>query len=84
MRLEHISALGLVELRKRGLVDGCLADTLDFYEHCVFGKYKRVKFSTAIHNTENILNYVLADLWGPSRKTSQGGAHYMMTIIDDH
>jgi transposase InsO family protein len=79
-----MSALGLVELSKRGLLDGCHADTLDFCEHCVFGKHKRVKFSPAIYNTKNILDYVHADLWGPSRKTSHGGARYMLTIIDDY
>jgi hypothetical protein len=43
-----------------------------------------VKFRPAIHNTKNILNYVHADLWGPSHKVSDGGAHYMLTIIDDY
>jgi hypothetical protein len=43
-----------------------------------------VKFSPAIHNTENILDYVHANLWGHSRKVSHGGAHYMLTIIDDY
>jgi hypothetical protein len=27
---------------------------------------------------------VHADLWGPSRKKSLGGASYMLTIIDDY
>lgn len=84
MRLGHMSAPGLAELSKRGLLDGCHADTLDFCEHCVFGKHKRVKFSSAVHNTENILDYVHADLWGPSRIPSHGGARYMLTIIDDN
>jgi hypothetical protein len=83
-RLGHMSALGMAELSKRGLLDGCHSDTLDFYEHCVFGKHKRVKFSPAIHNTENILDYVHVDLWGPFRKVSHGGACYMLTIIDDY
>jgi hypothetical protein len=83
MRLGHMSALGLAELSKRGLLDGFLTDTLDFCEHCVIGKHKRVKFSSAVHNTKNILDYVPVDLWGPSRITSHGGARYMLTIIDD-
>jgi hypothetical protein len=60
------------------------SDTLDLCAHCVFGKHKRVKFSHVIHNTENILDYVYADLWGPSPKVSHDGAHYMLTIIDDY
>jgi hypothetical protein len=57
---------------------------LEFCVHCVFGKHKQVKFSTTIHTTEGILDYVDADLWGPSRKHSLGGSHYMLTIIDDY
>jgi hypothetical protein len=83
-RLGHMGAPGLAELSKRGLLDGCHADTLDFCEHCVFSKHERVKFSSAVHNTENILDYVHADLWGPSRIPSHGGARYMLTIIDDN
>jgi hypothetical protein len=64
VRLGHMSALGLAELSKRGLLDGCHADTLDFCEHYVFSKHKRVKFSYVVHNTENILDYVHANLWG--------------------
>jgi 5'-3' exoribonuclease 2 len=55
-----------------------------FCEHCIFGKHERVKFNTAIHTTKGTLDYVHADLWGPSRKLSYGGAHYMLTIIDDY
>jgi hypothetical protein len=54
----------MTKLSKRGLLDGCNSNILDFCEHCVFGKHKRVKFSPAIHNTENILDYVHSDLWG--------------------
>jgi hypothetical protein len=84
MCLGQMSAVGMIELRKRGLLDGCHSDTVDFCEHCVFGKHKRVKFSPTIHNTENILDYVHADLWGASRKVSHGGACYMLTIIDEY
>ena len=55
-----------------------------FYEHCVFGKHKRVKFTASVHTTKGILDYVHADLWGPSRKPSYGGSRYMLTIIDDY
>jgi 5'-3' exoribonuclease 2 len=55
-----------------------------FCEHCIFGKHKRVKFNTAVHTTKGTHDYVHADLWGPSRKPSYGGAHYMLTIIDDY
>jgi transposase InsO family protein len=84
MRLGHMSQLGLTELSKGGLLKGYNNNELEFCEHCVFGKHKRVKFNTSIHTTEGILGYVHADLWGPSRKHSLGGCRYMLTIIDDY
>jgi 5'-3' exoribonuclease 2 len=84
MRLGHMSELGLVVLSKRGLLDGHSISKLDFCEHCVFRKHKRVKFNTTTHSSKGILDYVHSDLWGPSRKPSLGGACYMLTIIDDY
>jgi transposase InsO family protein len=49
-----------------------------------FGKHKRVKFNASVHTTKGILDYVHADVWVPSRRTSNGGANYMLTIIDDY
>lgn len=83
-RLGHMSELGMTELMKRNLLDGCTQSKMKFCEHCIFGKHKRVKFSTSVHRTKGILEYIHADLWGPSRKTSYGGANYMLTIIDDY
>ncbi|KAG8500899.1 hypothetical protein CXB51_002904 [Gossypium anomalum] len=42
MRLGHMSENGMVELSKRGLLDGQGICKLNFCEHCVFGKQKRV------------------------------------------
>jgi hypothetical protein len=49
MRLGHMSELGLPVLSKRSILDGRSISKLDFCEHCVFGKHKRVKFNTATH-----------------------------------
>ena len=83
MRLGHMSENGMVELSKRGLLDGQSITKLKFCEHCVFGKQKRVRFSAGTHNTKGTLDYIHSDLWGPSRVPSKGGAFYMLTIIDD-
>ena len=56
---------------------------LDFCEQCVLGKQKRVKFGTAIHNTEGILDYIQTDVWGPTKTASLGGKHYFVTFVDD-
>uniref|UniRef100_A0ACD5WKD8 Uncharacterized protein n=1 Tax=Avena sativa TaxID=4498 RepID=A0ACD5WKD8_AVESA len=84
MRLGHMSEQGMAELVKRELIDGCNLSKFEFCEHCIFGKHKRVKFNASVHTTKGILDYVHADVWGPSRKTSIGGANYMLTIIDDY
>jgi hypothetical protein len=49
-----------------------------------FSKNKRVKFNATIHSTKGILDYVHVDVWGPSLKTSLGGANYMLTFVDDY
>jgi transposase InsO family protein len=79
-----MSELGLTVLSKRGLFDGHSISKLDFCEHRVFGKQKRVKFNTATHSSKCILDYVHSDLCRPSRKPSLDGARYMLTIIDDY
>jgi hypothetical protein len=84
MRLGHMSQLGLAELSKRGLLKGYNNNEMELCEQYVFGKHKRVKLNTSVHTIKGILDYVHADLWGPSRKHSLGGCHYMLTIIDDY
>ncbi|KAG8477584.1 hypothetical protein CXB51_031066 [Gossypium anomalum] len=83
MRLGHISENDMVELSKRGLLNGQEICKLNFCEHCVFGKQKRVRFTRGIHNTKGTLEYIHSDLWGPSRVPSRSGANYMLTFIDD-
>ena len=50
---------------------------------CVLGKQKRVKFGTAIHNTEGILDYIHTDVWGLTKTASLGGKHYFVTFVND-
>ena len=52
MRLGHMSELGMAELMKRNLLDGCILSGKKFCEHCVFGKHKRVKFNTSVRTTK--------------------------------
>ena len=62
MRLGHMSENGMTELSRRGLLDGQSTSKLKFFEHCVFGKQRRVKFSKGIHNTKGTLDYLYYDL----------------------
>jgi hypothetical protein len=82
--LGHMSEHGMAELIKRELLVGCNMSKLEFCEHCIFGKHKRVKFNASVHTTKVILEYVHADLWGPSLKKSLGVGSYILTIIDDY
>ena len=47
------------------------------------GKATRLKFTRSTHTTTGILNYIHADLWGPSRHPTQGGGRYFLSLIDD-
>ncbi|KAM3319479.1 putative protein isoform X1 [Capsicum chacoense] len=84
MHLGHMSENGMVELSRRGLLDGQSITKLEFCEHCIFGKQKRVRFTKGIHSTKGTLDYIHSDLWGPAGVPSKGGANYLLTIIDDY
>ena len=83
MRLGHAGEKALQILVKQGLLKGVRTGKLDFCEHCVLGKQKRVSFGTALHNTKGILDYVHTDVWGPTRTPSMSGKHYFVTFVDD-
>ena len=84
MRLGHMSERSLSVLSKQGLLCGQCTGKLDFYEHWVFGKQTRVKFSTGIYRTKGTVDYFHSDLWGPSPVISKGGMRYLLTFIDDY
>ncbi|XP_047256674.1 uncharacterized protein LOC107851807 isoform X1 [Capsicum annuum] len=85
MRLGHMSEKGLSILSKRGLLCRQSIEKMEFCEHRVFGKLKRVSFkSPVVHQTKSTLDYIHSDLWGPSRTQSKGGARYMLTFIGDY
>ena len=83
MRLGHMSEKGMTILSKKGCLGSAGTGKLEFCEHCVLGKQKKVSFSTAKHRTQGIVDYIHSDLWGPLRVPSFGGKRYMLTFIDD-
>ena len=78
-----MSEKGMHFLNKKGHLGNQCTGKVDFCEHCIFGKQKKVSFSKATHRTKGTLDYIHSDLWGPSRIPSKGGCYYMLTIIDD-
>ncbi|GJZ84657.1 retrovirus-related pol polyprotein from transposon TNT 1-94 [Tanacetum coccineum] len=83
-RLGHISEAGLHELEKREVLGNKGLGKLEFCENCVLGKSTRVSFGRGQHTTEGVIDYVHADLWGPSRVESMSGCRYFLSIVDDY
>ncbi|KAH9688531.1 Integrase catalytic domain-containing protein [Citrus sinensis] len=72
MRLGHAGEKALQTLAKQDLLKGTNSCKLEFCEHCVSGKQTRVKFSSAIHDTKGILDYIHSDVWEPIKTASLG------------
>lgn len=83
-RLGHIGQKGLEVLTKKGCLQRCKTDGLEFCEDCVYGKAHRVSFGAAKHTTRDKLEYIHSDLWGsPSVTYTLGNCQYFITFTDD-
>lgn len=51
-------------LSNRNLLEGEKISTLDFCQHCVLGKQKKVSFNTDKHKTIGVLDYIHSDFMG--------------------
>jgi hypothetical protein len=80
----HMSEKGMQILQKRNLLPDLKQIDLDFCEHCVYGKQKRVRFLRVEKEKKNErLELVHTDVWGPAQVSSLGGSHYYVNFIDD-
>jgi hypothetical protein len=83
-RIEHMSEKGMQILHKRNFLPDLKQIDLDFCEHCVYGKQKRVRFLRVGEEKKNErLDLVHIDVWGPTQVSSLGGSRYYVTFIDD-
>jgi hypothetical protein len=83
-RIGHVSEKGMQILHKRNLLPDLKQIDLDFCEHCVYGKKKRVRFlRVKKENKSERLELVHTDVWGPAQVLSLGGSSYYVTFIDD-
>lgn len=57
---------------------------LELSENYIFGKTHRFKFTNGLDLSNQDLDYVHADLWGPAQVPSLSGERYFMSIIDDY
>lgn len=79
-RLGHMSVNNLKVLAEKGLLDSKEIKELDFCEHYVMGKSKRLSFNVGKHNVVDTLSYVQADLWGsPSVTPFLSGKQYFLS-----
>jgi len=79
-----MSEKGMKILHKRNLLPNLKQIYLDFCEHCVYGKYKRVRFlRVGKEKKSERLELVHTNVCLPSHVSSLGGSHYYVSFIDD-
>ncbi|CAA7029216.1 unnamed protein product [Microthlaspi erraticum] len=84
-RLGHMSYKNLQVLVRGGVLKQKEIGKEIFCEHCVMGKSKKVSFASGKHNSNHVLEYVHADLWGsPNVQISLSGNQHFFSIINDH
>ena len=84
-RLAHTSVKNLKILAEKEILDKKKISEMDFCESCIMGKNKRLSFNVGKHNSEDVLRYVHADLWGsPHVQFSISKKQYFLSLIDDH
>ncbi|MCO5604181.1 hypothetical protein L7F22_058342 [Adiantum nelumboides] len=86
-RLGHISHQSIMHLKKEGLVEGLptfqVNEEPNLCPSCQLGKQQRRRFNKSTYRTRQPLELIHSDVWGPSQTTSMGGAHYILTFVDD-
>jgi hypothetical protein len=77
-----MSEKGMHILHKINLFSDLKQIDLDFCEHFVYGKHKRVGFlRVRKENKSEMLDLVHTNVWGPAQISSLGGSHYYVTFI---
>jgi hypothetical protein len=83
-RLGRMSEKGMHIPQKKNFFPDLEQVDLDFCEHCVYGKQKRVIFlKVGKEKKREKLEFVHTDVWGPYQVSSLGGSCYYVTFIDD-
>ena len=75
---------GMQFLHSRELLPDLKQVDLDFCEHCVYEKHKRVRFlRVGKEKKSEKLELVHTNVWGLAHVQSLGDSHYYVTFIDD-
>ena len=83
-RLGHVGEKTLKVLQKQKLLPGFCDQSLDFCEHCVYGKVHRAPFGVGKHTSRFILEYIHSDVWGKAPTPSHSGKEYYVSFVDDY
>ena len=82
--LGNMSEKRMQIIHKRNLLPDLKQIDLDFCEHYVYGKQKRVRFlKVGKEKKSEKLELVHIDVWGPTQVSYFGGSRYYVTFIDD-
>jgi hypothetical protein len=84
-RLGHIKEKDLQVIHIKSMVEGISNYSLDFYfyEYCIYGKKKRVRFPFSEMRVEGILQWVHSDVFGPISFPSLGKFVHYVSFIDE-
>ncbi|KAK4410235.1 Retrovirus-related Pol polyprotein from transposon TNT 1-94 [Sesamum angolense] len=84
--LGHISQKGLELLQKEGVLSDKI-EKLKFCDECVMGKQHKVQFPASQNpnpvSSSCILDYVHADVWGPSNIPTHGGNKKWKILVEN-
>ena len=87
-QIRHVNPQRLKSMQTQGIVTGLpnfkTADMQKVCEACQFGKQSRHAFAKERNVSENPLEVIHSDVWGPTKSTSMAGSNYYVTFIDDH
>ena len=64
--------------------DNSTCEFKDFCDVCIRAKHSRDSFTDSYNKATQCFSLIHCDVWGPYRTKSSSGAHYFLTIVDDH
>ncbi|XP_057787875.1 uncharacterized mitochondrial protein AtMg00300-like [Salvia miltiorrhiza] len=83
-RLGHVGEKSLQELQKQGALKNSTAIKISTCDDCILGKSQYLPYGKSNYSASKPLEYIHADLWGPSRTDNMGGERWFLSIIDDY
>ena len=83
-RLGHISRPQIERLIKEGIMHDLDFSDFDTCVDCIKGKLTAKVRNTGANRSDNVLELIHTDIYGPITPTSMGEYRYFITFIDDY